>query len=299
MIHTYSYKPAAQFLGTARNNRYFGIELEVSHENVDCAQRMDRYDLSDTLDALRPGEEWFYCKSDGSIGDGLEIVTHPATLDYHMNQLRWKLICQTCVKAGYRSHDTRTCGLHVHVSRVGLGGSASEQDEATRKLVVLMSRYWPELVEFTRRRNSQLDNWAPAPRINHWYSRNLDGEAVRSVMACYELHEYDHDRRYTALNLTNRATVEFRIFNGTLKRDTIAATLQLVDNMCNYAMTKSWDEIQHGEFLEMALDHHYVELDRYLVHRGLATEAQVADFSARRTPDFAGPDGVWAISAQV
>ena len=28
-----------------------------------------------------------YCKHDGSLEDGFEIVTHPMTLDYHRNEM--------------------------------------------------------------------------------------------------------------------------------------------------------------------------------------------------------------------
>lgn len=41
--------------------------------------------------------------------------------------------------------------------------------------------------------------------------------------------------RYTCVNLTNRSTIEFRMFRGTLKRNTFIATLQMVDPICGVA----------------------------------------------------------------
>lgn len=44
----------------------------------------------------------------------------------------------------------------------------------------------------------------------------------------------------SCVNLLNYDTVEFRIFRGTLKLNTIFATLQLVDRLCDVATFLSW-----------------------------------------------------------
>jgi len=46
-------------------------------------------------EALREGEACYfagnaYCKHDGSLNDGFEIVTHPMTLDYHLHRMPWE-----------------------------------------------------------------------------------------------------------------------------------------------------------------------------------------------------------------
>ena len=45
--------------------------------------------------------------------------------------------------------------------------------------------------------------------------------------------------RYTGVNLTNSDTIEFRIFRGTLRYQTILAALQLVDEICRAALVMS------------------------------------------------------------
>lgn len=42
--------------------------------------------------------------------------------------------------------------------------------------------------------------------------------------------------RYFSVNLQNANTIEFRIFRGTLKYNTLIATLQLVDRVCDVAL---------------------------------------------------------------
>ncbi len=34
--------------------------------------------------------EHIYCKHDGSLDEGFEIVSHPATLEYHTKTILWK-----------------------------------------------------------------------------------------------------------------------------------------------------------------------------------------------------------------
>lgn len=37
---------------------------------------------------------------------------------------------------GYRSHQTSTCGLHIHINRNAFGDNQSEQEEAISKILV-------------------------------------------------------------------------------------------------------------------------------------------------------------------
>lgn len=50
--------------------------------------------------------------------------------------------------------------------------------------------------------------------------------------------------RYTAVNLTNADTIELRLFRGTLKPNTLIATLQLVNHLCAVAISLSDAELQ-------------------------------------------------------
>lgn len=299
MVYSYSYKPNPVFRYAGNENptttRTYGLEVEVdvgNHTTTLC----NTYDLSDKLDEIT---DVIYCKSDGSLShSGVELVTHPCSLRYHMNNLRWKYVVQTCVKNGYRSHDSTgaTCGLHIHVGRQQLGADGNERDENVRKIIVLVERYWNKLVPFTRRDRSRLNQWAPRPRQCHtWYADNLPGDVTRAQANRWiDVGDDSHDDRYTAVNITNGATIEFRIFRGTLKRDTLIASIQLVDNICEYAMTHSWDEIQSSTWTDVALLRHWNELDAYLLKLGLvsADDVPAGPIRSRRTPDFTGADGI-------
>lgn len=107
VIHDYYYKPNPIFYGDG--NRYFGVELEIDDagENNTNAAKI--------ADIANCEEEHIYCKHDGSLNEGFEIVTHPMTLDYHLNHVPWAAVLAKAKELGYRSHQSGTCGLHVHV----------------------------------------------------------------------------------------------------------------------------------------------------------------------------------------
>ncbi len=75
--------------------------------------------------------------------------------------------------------------------------------------------------------------------------------------------------RYVAVNLQNSETVEFRLFNGSLKLNTIYATLQFVSNLCLYAKNKSMDDVLASQWNDICNYQKYDELTAYLNERGL------------------------------
>jgi len=300
MINSYSYKPSPVF-GTRGHqdlsrNLTFGVELECDSVS-DVPLRVSAGRCSDMVD---DATDRVYCKHDGSLSRGFEIVSHPGTLEHHTYELRWKQICRILQKSGFRSHDTSTAGLHIHVGRKQLGGTYDESCETVRKLTILVYRFWPELVNFSRRRESALEQWAPRPHLAYWYNPALTGNEVRD-WARREIPVYDdyHDHRYTALNVTNNDTVEFRIFRGTLQRDTLIAALQLVSNLCRWAMTHDWDEVQSARFIDVAACTAYPELNAYLIVRNLAAPDAIPapTIATRHIPAFAGIDGIPAATA--
>ena len=102
VIHDYYYKPEPSFLG--EGGRWFGVELEIDDagESNSNAAKIEN--------VANCGEERIYCKHDGSLNEGFEIVTHPMTLEYHMNKMPWGEILNAAKQMGYRSHQSGTCG---------------------------------------------------------------------------------------------------------------------------------------------------------------------------------------------
>jgi hypothetical protein len=300
MIHNYSYKPEPE-IGykndrESREHLTFGVELECEPRNDGGNVRMDAYELSDRIDEIPGGRT--YCKSDGSLSNGVEIVSHPGTLAHHMYVMHWRQIQRTCEKAGFRSHDAANSGLHVHVGRAQLGSTDAERDDVTRKVQVLFALYTAELTRFSRRRRSCLEQWAPIDRLG------VTPDDIRHVSSGAQLASWAHARvpayrsnhndRYTAVNVTNSATVEIRIFRGTLKRDTLIAAIQLVSNVFEYAMAHDWADIPASTWADVAAYKPHKELVNYMIARGLldADAAPETLPASNRPSDFYGVDGI-------
>jgi hypothetical protein len=223
-IHDYSYKPSPIFYGD--EGYFMGIELEV-----DCGGCYSD-NAAGILEIANHTDEHIYIKRDGSIDDGFEIVTHPMSYYYHMNCMPWQSIMSKCVSLGYRSHQTSTCGLHIHIGRNSLGKDKPQQEETISRILYFTEKHWDEILKFSRRTQNQINRWAR----RYGYKNNPT-----------EVLDYAKEApngRYSAINLLNTATIEFRLFRGTLKYKTFVATLQLVEEICKVSKSMSDEAMQ-------------------------------------------------------
>ena len=223
VIHDYYYKPEPIFYG--KGSRFFGVELEIDGAGESNANAAKIVEIANC------NQELVYIKHDGSLNDGLEIVTHPMTLDFHLHQMRWAALLDKAKAMGYRSHLANTCGLHIHVNRTAFGETEEEQEEVIGRILYFFEKHWGELLRFSRRTQKQLERWADRYGLKEHPKQVLD------------VAKGSHER-YTAVNLMNRHTIEIRLFRGTLKLNTIFAVLQLVDHICDIAVSLSDEEIK-------------------------------------------------------
>ena len=233
---------------------YMGVELEVDDggkysENARKA-----------LDIFNRSGEYGYIKSDGSLNDGMELVTHPCTLEAHIHEVPWKETLEKFKELGYCSHQSSTCGLHVHVNRTFFGDTPDQQEEKIGHVLYLFERFWQELLRFSRRTQRQ---------VNQWAARYGYKDTGREIM---EHAKKSYQGRYTCVNLTNADTIDFRIFRGTLKYNTLIATLQLVEKLCSVAISLSEEQLQALSWSDIMLGidpAQYPELVQYLKERRL------------------------------
>lgn len=158
----------------------------------------------------------------------------------------------------YLSHRAGTCGLHVHISRAAFGKTEQEQDAPIARVLYFFEKHWEELLKFSRRTQRQLERWA----ARYGYREQPRDILDHAKKGC-------HAGRYTCVNLTNRDTVEFRMFRGTLKVNTITATLQLLDRICDVAISLSDDEVRALSWTTFVSGCTQPELLQYLKERRL------------------------------
>ena len=252
-IKPYNYKPDKfnfnKIYGSDDMNPYLGVELEVDKagENDDNAKM-----VIDTL-----GDNNVYCVHDGSLTDGFEIVTHPCTLDYHLNT-DYEKIFKKLIKLGYKSHDTTTCGLHIHFNKNYFGESKTIQDLCITKLLYLFEKYWDNIAKFSRRDNN---NYASRYGIE-------ENDSMFEVLYKAKAAKDSFNGRYRSINLKNEDTVEIRVFKGTLKYNTFIATLQFVDKLIKMCRELGLEDIQLITWEDITKDVDK-ELGQYLKERKL------------------------------
>ena len=244
------------------NNLFLGAEIEVDNGNYREETAREVIDIMN---------DFLYCEHDGSLNDGFEMITQPATLNYHKSIMnKYKEAFDTLIRNGFRSHNTTTCGLHIHFNRSYLGANGSqEQEMAIVRLLYLTEKMWDDLSKFARR-NLENCRWAKK------YNKDAQ-DVVKEIKENNYGNEIVAGDRYMGVNLTNRTTIEFRIFKGTLKLNTYIATLQLVDLLVNLAKDNSISitDLQNYTFekiIEIAIDKNYNEMIQYLQERRMMTE---------------------------
>jgi hypothetical protein len=202
----------------AAGGLYFGVELEV--ERASNARR-SRGELAEAIAAevrasagrITEGRRGSLCtqllafERDGSLCDGFEMITAPMGID---DQRRlWSQLLPHEAFRELRSHNTETCGLHVHVSRAAL---------TTTQIA--------KLVTFT----NDPDNAALIVAV----ARRYDGGFCHVKTKRLAVAHRPDDDRYQAVNLWNAKTIEFRIFKGSTKVDAVLAALEFVGALVEF-----------------------------------------------------------------
>jgi hypothetical protein len=234
LIKNYSYDVLddLNFLGNCPDNIYFGIELETQSKSGNLRENADK------VLTLLGG--YALLKSDSSIGYGFEVVTAPATLDIHLEQLA-KLADNK--PHGLTSWESGDCGMHIHVSRKPLS------QLTIGKILVLIND--PSNRDFiTAIAGRSESTWCEL--------------AKKKITDCKRA-----DRRYEAINLLNSQTIEFRIFRGTLEKIHLLANIEFVHAVVYYCLDASMQKLHYHDFLSWVLKQpRYKNLHKFLENKG-------------------------------
>jgi hypothetical protein len=253
LIHPYNYKPDAIFHGDNRIDT-IGTEVEVDSSDYISSYNRDgaaKYVLSN-LGTLA------YNKEDGSLRHGFEIVTHPATYEYlYSKKDVFKNVFDELANKGLRSHDTDTCGLHIHVGRRGFNS-----EQAICNFVYLFEKFYDQVLKFSRRTPYSMQRWADRYGI---YSSEDTNKSFANKL------DYAGREKYRIVNLRHNSTLEVRAFKGTINVDTYFASIQFMLVMKELANTV--DNVVNGvswlSVVRLAKVRGYEELQNYLVKRDL------------------------------
>lgn len=343
-VQSYSYKPKPWFLGddgkrsrTPKGDTFFGIELECSFSGSDDYGLDDYYDddaecncesclreraredghgglsvSEDSAVALvmqNGNDKKLYCKEDGSISDGFEIVSHPMSLLHWQNHFDWSW-AKKLADNGMVAWNDSTCGLHIHVSK-----TAWESKPHFARWWMLMFGNSDAWVQLAGRHSTSYASWRNEgegtsarrayavkdpdvtrriraslplvpPRATYEESIEIDRRR-RQIMATHTnkaaLEAANQDGgRYSAINLHNEHTVELRFWRPSLKYTTVLASIEATAASVEYARVAKFNPKLKEETLTMkalvqwaALVGGYPCFVRRAVERGVVTQADL------------------------
>lgn len=234
-----------------RAKLYFGVELEVvPKDNISQQQALQWVSTAMKEHALM--------KSDATLVHGgvpgFEIVTAPATLEYHREKLWNKLFEMKLPKTieGHKracelvkSWDTQCCGLHVHFTR------AAVTDIQLAKLLVFY--HDPKNARFLSSIAGRVVG-PKAPYCNQDKKRlyfKTDPKS-KKVVASTIMDCTGEQRHHEAVVISHRnsgKTVEVRIFKGNITKHGIMRAVEFVAATIEWCATNGVNELDKTKFL--------------------------------------------------
>lgn len=216
------------------HRRAFGCELEVQVTNGNTSLNGAAGKVHDILNPSGNVGEYCFFERDGSIGHGFEIVTQPAGLDIHRQKFDL-FLNNADLKRGLRSHEGGNCGFHVHVGRQYL----------TQAQIYRVQSFLNDV------RNEGLIRMI-ARRYGSGFC------STKPNLAKFTTEGKNTGDRYEMLNVTGDKTVEFRIFRGSLRYESIAAALEFCNALLTFCQP---GEVAFNEFNAVGFRRYITKID--------------------------------------
>lgn len=179
-------------------------------------------------------EDLIYSTHDSTVQ--IEFDTMPCSLEFHKNKMNYREMFEYLDKEGYKGHDCKTAGLHIHANRSYLGKSRISQELVISKILYILEKFNDEICVIARRDNE--------------YSEFVGSKKEEnSLVELYGKYK-DHGKR-AALNLQHKDTIEFRMFKSTLKYETFILTLEFVKDIIDYAKSVDIEEIELAKWSDL------------------------------------------------
>jgi Putative amidoligase enzyme len=255
------------------NQVFLGLELEIE---IDHGMIEDRAQL--ILDNIgeysKNGDRYRYCllESDGSLDHGFEMVSTWTGLDVHQEQL--KFFDQKFI--GMKSHNTKTCGLHVHIDKADMTTL-----HASKIVLFINDANNLELIRAIARRDSS----SYCKILNKKSDKSWLKDCVRNNSKKRDQLRALNSDRYEAVNFHNDKTVEFRLFKGSLVYTTIMACLEFTYATWFFCRESSVNDLTIMQFLKFICradnrgDTKF--LRAYLVNKGFTLPEKVKPLGAQ------------------
>jgi hypothetical protein len=215
-----------------------GMELEMEIDGDNLRNKAEDI-LNNITDYWKDGKRYTYCllENDGSLDYGFEMVTSWTGLDVHAEQLKYF----NQKFRNMRSHNTNTCGLHVHIDK----GEMTTLHASKLILFINDTNNLHLIKTIARRDNASFAKFSDKKTNKNWLKHSLASSKLKER----QLRHLNTDR-YEALNFQNEKTIEFRLFKGTLKYESIMASLEFAYATWHFCKDTGSNDLTIENFLE-------------------------------------------------
>ena len=215
---------------------FLGLELEIEvNEDYSRSDKAEMILNNIGVYTDNQNDRYTYClaEDDGSLNHGFELVTGYTGLDVHEKQLAYfkKPI------RGLRSHDTSTCGLHIHIDKHNV-----TLNHATKMILFMNDSGNQKLIKTIARRSSN--------RFCKVLNKKADYSWLKSAKRSSDPLRQLNEDRYECLNFHNDNTIEFRLFKGTLKFESIMSCLEFTYATWFFCKDNGYQDLTTDNFIQ-------------------------------------------------
>ena len=235
---------------------FIGVELEMELEG-ECQVEIENRLIStmDELHDINYYDNLLEYKEDGSLEDGVEMVTAPTSLKQFKKDI--VPLIQGLQKEGFTSERGGRCGNHIHISRNAFS------EEAQARLVLIYARF-ESIIKILSRRGD-----------NVGYCKDvLDTVTAVSIDNAEEVVKNQKAKqKSTAINFNNSETIEFRVFRGTMNTNVLIANIQLIQLIADLALQdlsiQDILDLTFNKLIQKMVEEDYTELVNYCYKKEL------------------------------
>lgn len=208
------------FYDTRKDRRLcsFGVEIESG---------TDEYEPFTDL-------SYFYPTDDSSIRGYYTPVEWVSDI-FSIKELLSGVIASELTDIENNFKANSSCGLHVHA------GEEFFKPLSKEKIRLWIHNNYNDLCKFARRSEEKAEEWAQ-DAVGAYYNQ---GNTLAEKLS------FNGYNRYEALNLTNYATVELRIFSGSTNKQFIQAAVCFYDALIKFANTHNFIEVNKATIFDI------------------------------------------------
>lgn len=212
---------------------YIGMELEMSWRGYEAKEWIAAvHDLHGDL---------LYCKSDSSVEDGFEVVTHPMSPDWAAKNFPFEVF-QEAIDAGATPKHS-SCGTHIHIDKAAL-------TTAQMWKILQVHMRLPDFCGIIGGRGTD----ASYARFDHETNEAIVGNMLK--IARNKGEAFGSAARYVAVNVQNEQTIELRYMEGSIEPDDIKKNIQWAQALYDFTDTISVQDVKAG----------VINIPNYLLH---------------------------------